>query len=81
MTKFYATKSFKTQNDEWRAKLKESGFEDIECSRGHLKQHDRRTIAFQNRDTIAAFFSRLGEYLNEKKEVVVNDKKLVKRGV
>lgn len=48
----------------WQQKLKDSGFEDIEDSKGRLKQYDRRTQAFDNRDMVLEFYSRLDEFLN-----------------
>ena len=48
---------------QWYEKLKASGFQDIEDSNGNLKQHNRRTIAFENRDRIRDFFTDLGHYI------------------
>lgn len=65
--KFYESKVFKALQDEWSKKLKESGFEDIENSKEGLKQHERRTISFQNRDIIENFFTDLGHYISTHK--------------
>lgn len=49
---------------EWYAKLRESGFKDVEDRHGNLKQHNIRTIAYRNQDVIRDFFTDLGEYLS-----------------
>ena len=63
--KFYETKEFQSLKSEWDAKLKASGFVDVENKDGSLKQLDRRTIAFPFRDKIVDFHSKLGNYLSE----------------
>lgn len=55
--------------NEWYLKLRLSGFKDIEDSKGNLKSHDTRTIAFQNRDMIRDFFTELGHYLSQYPEI------------
>lgn len=62
-SKFYETPEFKKINTEWKAKLKTSEFEDIERADGSLKDLNRRTISFDNRDQIRDFFLKLSEYL------------------
>jgi hypothetical protein len=59
----FSSKEFKALEKEWRQKLKEAGFEDIESPKGHLKQHNIRTISFENRDSLQDFFTSLGHYL------------------
>lgn len=54
---------------EWYLKLAQSGFKDIEDSKGNLKQYDRRTIAFDNRVSIYEFFVSLDHYLTEHPEI------------
>jgi hypothetical protein len=49
---------------EWYAKLEKEGFVDIEKPQGHLKEQNRRTIAFQNRERIREFFTELGHFLS-----------------
>ncbi len=53
----------------WRQKLREHGFVDIEDLRGNLKQHNRRTIGFENREIISDFFRRLDHYLTNHPEI------------
>ncbi len=48
---------FKALQIEWRIKLEESGFVDQEDAKGNLKNFDRRTIAFDNRELIQEFFT------------------------
>lgn len=61
--KFFDTDQFKALEKEWYDKLKANKFDDLEDSRGRLKQDDQRTIGFENREAIDAFFSELGEFL------------------
>ena len=53
----------------WRAKLERAGFDDIEDAKGNLRQHDRRTIGFENRELISEFFRKLDHYLTDHPEV------------
>ncbi len=62
--KFFQTREFKKLNEEWRKKLAKSGFEDQEDSKENLQEYDRRSIAFENRDSIEQFFSKLGHFIN-----------------
>jgi hypothetical protein len=59
----HLTSQLITLQAKWYLKLKEEGFIDIEDSKGNLKQHNIRTIAYQNRDVIQEFFTDLGHYL------------------
>lgn len=63
MANFWETKEFKRQNKEWAERLLESGFQDHENEKGHLKQHDLRTISSQNRRSIRQFYDLLRDYL------------------
>ncbi len=54
---------------EWYTRLRNAGFRDIEDQRGNLKNYDRRTIAFDNRDEIAQFFRRLDHFLTQSTEL------------
>lgn len=56
---------YNTLKVEWEAKLKASGFEDIEKSTGALKTYDRRTLAWENRELILEFFLKLDQYLTK----------------
>ena len=57
-------KQFLRLKEEWYEKLRASGFKDIETPSGLLKQQDRRTKAFDNRDMIQEFFINLEHYAN-----------------
>lgn len=72
----FRTQEFLTLKEYWDLKLKESGFEDIEKN-GQLKQKNRSTIAFQNRDKIIAFFDKLLSYLNESTDIPDLDRKIL----
>lgn len=48
---------------DWYLKLKKDGFIDIEDEKGNLKQHNTRTISFENQELIREFFTNLGHYL------------------
>lgn len=56
-------KKLKEIKSEWYLKLKQTGFVDIEDEYGRIKNHDRRTIAFENRDKILDFFLTLDNFL------------------
>jgi hypothetical protein len=62
-------KDFLQLRDEWYEKLSQEGFNDIEDKKGNLKQYDRRTIAFENRDIIETFYRRLDHYLTDHPEI------------
>lgn len=66
--KFYQTKEFKALDAEWKAKLEEEGFQDLE-KRKDFSQWNRRTIAYQNSETIRDFFIRLDHFLTEHPEI------------
>lgn len=67
--RFLRDKAFLRLKEEWYGKLAASGFKDIENKRGKLKDHDRRTIAFDNRELIAQFFTDLIHYIHEHDEI------------
>lgn len=56
-------KSLKELKRQWDQILNESGFEDIEDSKGNLKSKDRRTISFDSRNIILEFHLSLSEFL------------------
>ena len=58
-------KDCKALQKQWYKKLEQSGFEDHENARGDLKQPDERTIAFENRDKMLYFFTKLDSWLND----------------
>lgn len=64
------SKPFKDLKAQWYKKLKESGFDDIEYPKGGLKQHDRRTQAFEIRAEIYDFFTKLGTFLNNRTNTI-----------
>lgn len=70
MRKFWATLEFKELNEEWRARLEESGFKDLESPKSHLKQHNRRTIAFDNRDALQNFYTKFEHYLTHQAQTI-----------
>lgn len=53
----------------WYQRLAQEGFVDIENEKEQLKQYDRRTIAFENRDEIREFFMNLDSYLTHHPEI------------
>lgn len=59
----FRTKEFRALEREWRDRLAESGFDDLEDHRGRLRQYDRRTQAFTNRDRVLEFYRKLDHYL------------------
>jgi hypothetical protein len=74
--KFYKKKEFKDLQKEWYDKLKPD-FKDIEDSKGNLKQHDRRTIAFDNRDKLQDFFNKLDTYLTQNDDIPDKDREIL----
>lgn len=61
--KFYEEPTFRKLNAEWRKKLSQKGFDDLEDHKENLKSFDRRTQSFDDRDQVLEFFSRLDEFL------------------
>jgi hypothetical protein len=68
---------FSKLRDKWYQKLEDSGFRDIETTRGNLRQYDRRTIAFENRDSIREFFIRLDHFLTEERSLPSLDRQML----
>lgn len=62
--KFYQKKEFKKLHSEWMDRLAKDGFEDHENRKEELKQHDRRTISWQNQLRIKNFYDEISEYLS-----------------
>lgn len=62
---------------EWYEKLADEGFVDIEDKKGNLKQYDRRTIAFENREIICEFFVRLDHYLTQNPNIPEPEKSIL----
>lgn len=60
-----AKQGYSKLKTEWEAKLKASGFEDIEKPTGALKTYDRRTLAWENKELILEFFLKLDQYLTK----------------
>jgi hypothetical protein len=58
-----------TLRSQWYQKLKDEGFKDIEDSKGRLKRHDTRTIAFENRELIRQFHMDLASYLDSQPDI------------
>lgn len=77
MSKPFNTEKFKKLNESWQTKLKENGFEDIEDSKGRLKQYDRRTQAWENRDSVEEYYNLLGDYLNKMDDLQRLDRKIL----
>lgn len=67
MPKFYQNSAFRKLNRKWREKLKNNGFEDHENRSGNLRQHDRRTVAWEHRERISTFYSLMQDVLREEK--------------
>lgn len=59
----FNSKDFKALEREWMDRLAGSGFEDIETPKGQIKDGNRRTVAFDNRDRLRDFFLILDHFL------------------
>lgn len=68
---------FRELQSRWYDKLKESGFNDIENKKEKLKEYDRRTIAFDNRDAIRDFFIRLDHFITKSHTLPPPHKKIL----
>lgn len=60
-----SNKGFKQLQKLWYQKLAQSGFNDIEYPNGMIKVHNLRTQAFEQRDQISEFFTRLEKFLRD----------------
>lgn len=76
MSKFYGGNEFKALALEWRKKLEESGFQDCESKKEDLNRHNRRTIAFDNRDSIRDFFISLDHFLTNT-QIPIRDRQVL----
>lgn len=74
MGKFWESKDFKALNAEWQTKLQDAGFQDHEDKKERLKQYDRRTIAFENRERIKEFFLELDSYITNTPDIPLEHK-------
>lgn len=72
-----SSSEFVTLRDEWYRRLEFSGFRDIEDSKENLKNYDRRTIAFDNRDMINKFYVRLDHFITEHPELPLLHKRIL----
>ena len=62
---------------QWALNLKKSGFTDIEDHNERLKQYDRRTISFENRDRILAFFLTLDKLMTNYKDMPAFERRIM----
>lgn len=62
--KFYQSKEFKILKTAWYEHLEGDGFDDLEDKKENLKQHDRRTIAWENKELILDFFLSLDHFMH-----------------
>lgn len=69
MPKFHETKKFIEIDTEWKEKLEQSGFDDIEDEKGNLRTPDCRTQNFVDRVAIAEFFRRLRWHLSDHSDI------------
>lgn len=60
---------FKKLQQKWYLKLEKHGFNDIETTSERLRDYDRRTINFDNRDLILDFFLRLDTFLTHTQDI------------
>jgi hypothetical protein len=60
----------------WYQKLKESGFVDIEDTKGNLKDTWTRGLGFKNQRKICEFFLKLDHYLNQN-EIPLSHKQIL----
>lgn len=74
MAKKFTSLSFKQLQKDWEKKLTQSGFIDIEDSKGNLKNYDRRTAAFDDREATLEFFLKLDRYLQSEAKLTEIDR-------
>lgn len=63
---FYETKSFRRLNAEWREKLKESGFKDLEDAANPdrpIEPFNVRTARWEDREAVQKYFRQADDYL------------------
>jgi DNA-binding NarL/FixJ family response regulator len=77
--KFFQTKAFKKLEAEWRQKLKDDGFDDIERLGGELRKNNPRLISFAPpaRQVLAEFFRSLEHFLTNTKGIPRRDRKIL----
>lgn len=71
------SREFREIEREWSARLRDSGFDDIEGRGGALKSKDRRTIAFDNRDRIQSFFLMLDHFMHAYEAMPAFDRRVM----
>jgi hypothetical protein len=74
--KYYETQKFIALHAEWLERLKADGFKDIEKG-DSIQGYDRRTIAFDNREELFSFFTRLDHFLTEYPEISSLDRQIL----
>lgn len=77
--KFYQTKQFKNLNDKWRQELADKGFIDQEDEQENLKEYDRRTQGFTDREQVLSFFLAIDEYLAANPDIPPKHKKILEK--
>lgn len=55
--------NFKSLKDQWYKILKDHGFKDIEDKHGNVKDYNRRTQRFDDREQVLTFFRKLDQML------------------
>lgn len=60
---FYKDPEFKQLADQWRERLSEEGFDDLEDLKENLKNPDIRSLGFQDQHNVCGFFLRLDTLL------------------
>lgn len=68
---------YKHLKAEWYRKLSASGFEDIEDSKGRLKQWDRRTLAYETMEATMTHYADVEEFLNTHPELPERDRSIL----
>lgn len=77
MSDFYRSKSFIKLRDQWRERLRQDGFDDLEDRNENLKCHDTRTISFDNQEHICDFFIRLDHFMYYYPEMDLTERKIL----
>ena len=77
MAKFWESKEFKDLNKEWKQKLADSEFKDIEDDKERLDVKNDRTQNITNFEQTLEYFSAFNEYLNTQKAISERDRKIL----
>jgi hypothetical protein len=77
MRKFYETKEFQKLNDEWKARLKDDGFVDLEDQWGFIKWDGCEKESLKYWERVRDFYMKMGFWVTNQKKLPRKHRKVL----